>query len=246
MRGGRFDPYEGAPATNNQSTFFNRRKETQSERDEYSPGPDIRVKKADTKLPVINQHKASFFQSMNKKIIDSDKIHDRIQEEHLRQMNLRVEQENQEREEYLQHLYKYKPWLKTCVPKLKTAKIDFMMKNYPVTEEEVSRFEAIKDDPEAQAQLKAELDFIRENIEHNKHDFREKKSDIQLMLDFRFTHNYGQFLYDRIKLHNHRERLNLPLSGAFSKGAVKKAFHKLALIWHPDNINKKHRFCFAN
>lgn len=29
---------------------------------------------------------------------------------------------------------------------------------------------------------------------------RERKSDLELMLDFRFFNKYGQFLYDRIKI----------------------------------------------
>lgn len=31
-----------------------------------------------------------------------------------------------------------------------------------------------------------------------------------------------------------------------SKGEIKKAYFKLALIWHPDNIRKKQRFGFAH
>lgn len=70
---------------------------------------------------------------------------------------------------------------------------------------------------------------------------REKKSDKELLLDFRFSNKYGQFLYERIKQRTHFERL-----GVTDSKKVKKAFHKLALIWHPDNINKRFRFCFAN
>ena len=53
-------------------------------------------------------------------------------------------------------------------------------------------------------------------------------------------------MYDRIKARSHRERLGLDPSGTIQPSQVKKNFHKLALVWHPDNMNKKYRFCFAN
>jgi len=31
-----------------------------------------------------------------------------------------------------------------------------------------------------------------------------------------------------------------------SNAEIKKAYFKLALIWHPDSIKKKHKFGFAN
>lgn len=31
-----------------------------------------------------------------------------------------------------------------------------------------------------------------------------------------------------------------------SKSEMKKAYFKLALIWHPDNIKKKYKYGFAN
>ena len=53
-------------------------------------------------------------------------------------------------------------------------------------------------------------------------------------------------MFDRIKYKKHKERLGFNANGPISKGAIKKAYHKLALIWHPDNLNKKHKYCFAN
>ena len=41
--------------------------------------------------------------------------------------------ENKERDQYLLDLFFYKPWLKECVPNLKTSKLDFIRKNYPLT-----------------------------------------------------------------------------------------------------------------
>ena len=74
---------------------------------------------------------------------------------------------------------------------------------------------------------------------------REKKTDTELLLDFRFSNKYGQFLFDRIKNRSHESRLGLNGKN-ITKNLIKKSFHKLALIWHPDNINKKYRYCFAN
>ena len=73
---------------------------------------------------------------------------------------------------------------------------------------------------------------------------RERKSDLELLLDFRFFNKYGTFLYDRIKVKTDEQRLGLGPN--YTKSGVKKSFHKLALIWHPDNINKKYRYCFAH
>jgi DnaJ-class molecular chaperone len=38
----------------------------------------------------------------------------------------------------------------------------------------------------------------------------------------------------------------LGLFGDYSKSEVKKSYHKLALVWHPDSIKRHHKYCFAN
>ena len=90
------------------------------------------------------------------------------------------------------------------------------------------------------------MDFIQNEIVKKRYQVREKKTDEELLLDFRFSNKYGSFLYDRIRNLNHYQRLKLNSNSTLTKNQVKKNFHKLALIWHPDNINKKYKFCFAN
>lgn len=51
-----------------------------------------------------------------------------------------TERENQEREQYLDKLFKYKPWLQSCIPNLKTSKLQYITKNYPVTEEDMTEY----------------------------------------------------------------------------------------------------------
>ena len=59
---------------------------------------------------------------------------------------LMAEHEDKERQIILDRLFTYKPWLKTCVPKLKQAKPDFIIKNYPLEESDITEFEKIMAD----------------------------------------------------------------------------------------------------
>jgi preprotein translocase subunit Sec63 len=40
--------------------------------------------------------------------------------------------------------------------------------------------------------------------------------------------------------------IGLEVAKEASKAEIKKAYFKLALIWHPDNIRKKHKYGFAH
>ena len=73
---------------------------------------------------------------------------------------------------------------------------------------------------------------------------REKKTDYELLMDARYFNKYGDYLMKRIESKNHYQRLEVTKES--TKGEIKKAYFKMALIWHPDNIRKKYRFGFAN
>lgn len=111
----------------------------------------------------------------------------------------------------------------------------------------MEEYNDIQKDNELREQYNKELEFISNEVETSKNEVRERKSDVQLLYEFRFTNNgSGKFLFDRIKKRSHLERLGFAPGTLASKGQIKKAFHKLALIWHPDNMNKKFKFCYAN
>ena len=82
------------------------------------------------------------------------------------------------RQAYLSKLYQYKPWLKTCVPKLKSSKLEVIQKNYPIGKEEIEEVKEIYSDPVLLGAYQAELSFIKSEIEQNKFMVREKKTDI--------------------------------------------------------------------
>ena len=82
------------------------------------------------------------------------------------------------RQAYLSKLYQYKPWLKSCVPKLKSSKLEVIQKNYPIGKEEIEEVKEIYSDPVLLAAYQAELSFIKSEIEQNKFMVREKKTDI--------------------------------------------------------------------
>jgi hypothetical protein len=53
------------------------------------------------------------------------------------------------------------------VPKLKTAKVESLKKNYPITEEEIAEFKSVQNDPESKTAYTKELKFIEETIAQN-------------------------------------------------------------------------------
>ena len=79
---------------------------------------------------------------------------------------------------------------------------------------------------------------------HKRNMPREKKTDFELLMDARYFNKYGDYLFKRLEQKNHYQRLEVTKEA--SKSDIKKAYFKLALIWHPDNIRKKWRFGFAN
>ena len=54
-----------------------------------------------------------------------------------------AEHEDKERSIVLERLYRYKPWLRRCLPKLRITKPDIIRKNFPITDQEVEQFDEI-------------------------------------------------------------------------------------------------------
>ena len=78
---------------------------------------------------------------------------------------------------------------------------------------------------------------------------REKKEDEALLEDARFYNKHSDYILQMIKKRSNYERLGLIDASdvqSLTKAKLKKAFHKKALVWHPDSIKKVHKFCFAN
>lgn len=63
-------------------------------------------------------------------------------------------------------------------------------------------------------------------------------------MDVRYFNKYGDYLFKRLESKNFYSRLDLARD--VTKADIKKAYYKLALIWHPDNIRKRYRFGFAH
>lgn len=136
-------------------------------------------------------------------------------------------------------LLEVKPWL-SCLP-LRTSKLDFLKKNFPL-EESVSYIKSLSGKDLEDNHL--ELKFIQDEVVSKRNMQREKKSDFELLMDARYFNKYGEYLHKRLQTKNYYQRLGL-LNSA-SKSEIKKAYFKLALIWHPDNIRKKHKYGFAH
>ena len=78
---------------------------------------------------------------------------------------------------------------------------------------------------------------------------REKKDDESLLEDARFYNKHSEYVLAMIKKRSVYERLGLTDASevqGLTKNKLKKAFHKKALVWHPDSIKKTHKYCFAN
>jgi hypothetical protein len=162
------------------------------------------------------------------------------------------ESQTPEQIEYVRLMLQVKPWL-SCLP-LRATKIEYLKKTYPLSEETSSQITGLSgkdlDD------FKSELDFVNQEVVQKRNMLREKKSDFELLMDARYFNKYGDYLYKRLESKTLYQRLGkiaslvhyhyLELSKEASRSEIKKSFFKLALIWHPDNIRKKHRFGFAH
>ena len=78
---------------------------------------------------------------------------------------------------------------------------------------------------------------------------REKKTDEALLEDARFYNKHTDYLLNLMKKRTVYERLGIwdaTVIQSLTKAQLKKSYHKMALIWHPDAIKKRHKYCFAN
>ena len=145
-----------------------------------------------------------------------------------------------EQQDYVRSLLQIKPWL-ICLP-LRASKIEFLKRNFPLNEEISSQIPKLEG--KDLEDYKSELEFVNGDVVQKRNMPREKKSDYELLMDARYFNKYGDYLFKRLEQKNHYQRLEVAKDA--SKSDIKKAYFKLALIWHPDNIRKKYRFGFAN
>ena len=92
------------------------------------------------------------------------------------------------------------------------------------------------------------MTYIMKVVEPKKHIMREKKTDKELLEDARFFNRHSEYILGSMKQRDNFERLSIEQSDIpeLTKAKVKKAFHRMALLWHPDSIKKTHKYCFAN
>lgn len=145
-----------------------------------------------------------------------------------------------EQQDYVRNLIEIKPWLQ-CLP-LRASKIEFLRRNFPINEEISSQIPKLEG--KDLEDYRTELEFVNGDVVHKRNMPREKKTDFELLMDARYFNKYGDYLFKRLEQKNHYQRLEVTKEA--SKSDIKKAYFKLALIWHPDNIRKKYRFGFAN
>ena len=138
-----------------------------------------------------------------------------------------------------------KPWLEG-IP-LKSKKLENIKLIYPLEKPgEKIDFRELTG-PEFDSWV-AEITYIKKVVHAKKHVMREKKSDKELLEDARFFNRHCEYIRAMIKNRNDFSRLGIEEDKVanLTKGEVKKHFHKMALLWHPDSIKKSHKFCFAN
>ncbi|CDW84426.1 UNKNOWN [Stylonychia lemnae] len=144
-----------------------------------------------------------------------------------------------EQQQYVNSLLQIKPWL-GCLP-LKASKLEYLKKNYPIDDAtSMSIFHLEGKDKE---DYQTEIEFVETEVVSKRNMLREKKTDFELLMDARYFNKYGDYLHKRLQQKNFYQRLEI--SKDAQKSEIKKQFYKLALIWHPDNIKKKHKFGFA-
>lgn len=144
-------------------------------------------------------------------------------------------QSETEAADYIQELLLVKPWL-SCLP-LKGIKVEKLRALYTIENDGVS-------EGSVAGEYAKEIAYIESEVAPKRNHMREKKSDLELLHDARFFGKYGDYLFKRLQEKSCSERLGLP-EGA-TKTQVKKAYHKMALVWHPDAIKRNHKYCFAN
>lgn len=145
--------------------------------------------------------------------------------------------QNQEHTQYIKELLNAKPWL-SCLP-LKTSRLEYLKRNFPIEHFLLTGLEG----KELQ-EYKSEIEFVQNEVVSKRNLLREKKSEYELLLDARYFNKYTEYLHKRIQTKNLYQRLEV--SKEATKAELKKAYFKLALIWHPDNIKKKYKYGFAN
>lgn len=139
----------------------------------------------------------------------------------------------------MNQLLEIKPWL-NCLP-LKASRLEFLRKNFPIEDASSSYLKNLEG--REFEEYKNELEFVQNEVVAKRNMLREKKSDFELLMDARYFNKYGDYLFKRLQQRNYYQRLEV--SREASSKDVKKAYYKLALIWHPDNIKKRFKFGFA-
>ena len=145
--------------------------------------------------------------------------------------------ETEEREAYIARLLQLKPWLTKLM--LSKLRLPVLRSRFVLSESEVL---------EKSEASYLELQHIKEQVAPRLHEPVESKSDEDLLMDVRFFGKHAHFLTQRFASRNFYQILGLGHPGVHTCSSVeiKKAFRKMALVWHPDSIRKSWRFFFAN
>eukprot|EP00347_Sterkiella_histriomuscorum_P022104 403331666 len=147
--------------------------------------------------------------------------------------------QTQEQQEYVSTLLKIKPWL-ACLP-LKASKLEYLKKSFPI--DDLSSVQVSNLNGKDLEDFKSECEYVSSEVIPKKNMLREKKSDYELLMDARYFNKYGDYLFKRLQSKSYYQRLEIGKDSV--KSDIKKAYYKLALIWHPDNIRKKQKYGFA-
>ena len=130
---------------------------------------------------------------------------------------------------------------------MKAKKLDYIQKLYPLCEEK-NKIDFSKLAGPEHDSFQAEMSYIKKVVEVKIHVMREKKTDKELLEDVRFFNRHADYVLNLMKSRDNYQRLGIDQAdrGSLTKAKVKKAYHKMALLWHPDSINKTHKYCFAH